>query len=90
MKEMVSAPAPEQWRERAACLTYPAVVFFGVDDLESAAERRIREDEAKRICARCEVRAECLDYALDTREPYGVWGGLTESERRTRLHRRIR
>lgn len=77
-----------QWREKAACLEYPAVLFFGLDDSETPAERRIREEEAKRICVTCEVRAECLDYALGTREPYGIWGGLTEVERRARLHRR--
>jgi WhiB family transcriptional regulator, redox-sensing transcriptional regulator len=77
-----------EWRERAACLPYPAVLFFGVDDSESPAERRAREEEAKRVCLGCAVRQECLDYALHTREPYGIWGGLTEIERRARLNRR--
>jgi WhiB family redox-sensing transcriptional regulator len=76
------------WRERAACLEYPAVIFFGLDDSESPAERRSREDMAKSICARCEVRQECLEYALVTREPYGIWGGLTEIERKARLRGR--
>jgi hypothetical protein len=40
-------------------------------------------DEAKAICKRCSVRAECLDHALAHYEVYGVWGGLTEEERRT-------
>jgi WhiB family redox-sensing transcriptional regulator len=78
----------EEWRERAACLEHPAVLFFGLDDSEAPAERRLREEEAKRICSACEVRQECLEYALRTREPYGIWGGLTELERRARLHRR--
>ncbi len=78
------------WRERAACLEYPAVLFFGMDDAESPAERRAREDRAKSICFTCEVREECLEYALETREPYGIWGGLTEVERRARLHKRAR
>jgi|ERR671925_1194585 WhiB family redox-sensing transcriptional regulator len=77
-----------EWRERAACLDYPAVLFFGVDDSETAGERRLREEEAKQICLTCEVKQECLEYALRTREPYGIWGGLTEIERRARLHRR--
>lgn len=76
------------WRERAACLEYPAVIFFGLDDSESPAERRSREDMAKSICTRCEVRQECLEYALATREPYGIWGGLTEIERKARLRGR--
>lgn len=77
------------WREKASCLRYPAVVFFGIDDSESPAERRLREDKAKRICEACEVRRQCLDYALTTREPYGIWGGLTELERKARLRSRI-
>jgi WhiB family redox-sensing transcriptional regulator len=37
----------------------------------------------------CAVRRECLEYALTTKEPYGIWGGLTEVERRARQHGRI-
>jgi WhiB family redox-sensing transcriptional regulator len=72
----------ETWREKAACLPHPAVIFFGLDDNEPPIERRAREDKAKAICATCSVRAECLDYALRTRESYGIWGGLTEVERK--------
>ncbi len=77
-----------EWREEAACLAYPAVLFFGLDDSESPAERRTREDNAKRICTTCSVRDQCLDYALNTKEAYGIWGGLTEIERRARQHSR--
>jgi WhiB family redox-sensing transcriptional regulator len=80
--------ADAEWRERAACLAYPAIIFFGMDDSETPAERRTREDQAKRICFGCEVRQECLEYALATKEPYGIWGGLTEIERRAYGHRR--
>lgn len=81
--------APEaRWREEAACLAYPGVLFFGIDDAETPAERRGREDSAKGICLSCSVRQECLDFALATREPYGIWGGLTEIERRARLRGR--
>jgi len=45
--------------------------------------------EAKEICAGCPVREECLDYALSRPEPYGIWGGLNERERK-RLKRRHR
>ena len=88
MNESVLATDAE-WRERAACLEYPAVIFFGLDDSETPAERRSREDRAKGICAGCEVRQECLEYALATREPYGIWGGLTEIERKARLRGRV-
>jgi WhiB family redox-sensing transcriptional regulator len=87
MQETVVTPST-QWREQAACLEHPAVLFFGLDENETPAERRIREEEAKRICLTCGVRDDCLEYALSTREPYGIWGGLTEVERRSRLHRR--
>jgi WhiB family transcriptional regulator, redox-sensing transcriptional regulator len=40
-----------------------------------------RERHAKAVCAVCSVRAICLKYALENREPHGVWGGLNESER---------
>ncbi len=77
-----------EWREQAACLEYPAVLFFGVDDSETPADRRAREEQAKRVCWECVVRRECLEYALATKEPYGIWGGLTEIERRGRAHSR--
>ncbi len=77
-----------EWRERAACLRYPAILFFGMDDNEAAAERHTREEEAKEVCTQCLVRSECLDYALTTREAYGIWGGLTELERKARLQGR--
>jgi WhiB family redox-sensing transcriptional regulator len=83
-----SASAGFEWRERAACLPHPTVLFFGLDDNETSVERRAREDDAKAICALCDVRKECLDHALAVREPYGIWGGLNEIERRQLLHTR--
>jgi WhiB family transcriptional regulator, redox-sensing transcriptional regulator len=93
MREIVLEDSPRiadpTWREDAACLQSAAVLFFGVDDTESQAERRIREERAKSVCSTCCVRQECLEYALGTKEPYGIWGGLTELERRARLHGRV-
>jgi WhiB family redox-sensing transcriptional regulator len=71
-----------EWRERAACLPFPAVLFFGLDDNESPIDRRNREEEAKSICADCAVRGQCLEFAISAKEPYGIWGGLTELERK--------
>jgi WhiB family redox-sensing transcriptional regulator len=48
-------------------------------------ERLTRERRAKAICAVCPVQVECLEYAIRTREPHGVWGGLSEMERRAML-----
>lgn len=73
------------WRDRAACLRHPAVLFFGVDDSEAPPDRRAREDQAKLVCRDCIVRTECLAHALEAREPYGIWGGLNEVERKARL-----
>ncbi len=42
----------------------------------------MREFEAKCICLGCPVRRECLDFAMRVREPHGIWGGMTEAERR--------
>jgi WhiB family redox-sensing transcriptional regulator len=42
---------------------------------------------AVRVCNRCPVRTECLEFALETQEPHGIWGGKTEQERRTLLRR---
>jgi WhiB family redox-sensing transcriptional regulator len=70
----------EQWQERALCAQTDPEAFFP----EKGGSTR----EAKRICTGCEVRAECLDYALAHDERFGIWGGLSERERR-RLKRGI-
>ncbi len=69
-----------EWRERAACLKEEAIKFFGNDEMETPADRRVREEEAKNVCQTCPVRIECLDYAILTNEQYGIWGGMNESE----------
>lgn len=65
------------WEDQARCLRYDPDLFFTT---RGEAERR-----AKQVCARCSVRAECLAYALRTRVEFGVWGGMTGTERRTLL-----
>ncbi|HXF72255.1 MAG TPA: WhiB family transcriptional regulator [Actinomycetota bacterium] len=73
------------WRFRAACRGEDAALFFAPNYFERKEEKDAREARAKAICRRCEVRAECLAYALRTREPHGIWGGLNELERRLLL-----
>lgn len=68
------------WQERALCAQTDPEAFFP----EKGGSTR----EAKRICAGCEVRAECLEYALAFDERFGIWGGLSERERR-RLKRGV-
>jgi WhiB family transcriptional regulator, redox-sensing transcriptional regulator len=70
----------DQWQERALCAQTDPEAFFP----EKGGSTR----EAKRICLGCEVRDACLDYALAHDERFGIWGGLSERERR-RLKRGI-
>jgi len=67
------------WQERALCAQTDPEAFFP----EKGGSTR----EAKKVCSGCEVRAECLDYALENDERFGIWGGLSERERR-KLKRR--
>ncbi|GGX84006.1 WhiB family transcriptional regulator [Streptomyces minutiscleroticus] len=71
--------ANESWSERAACRAVDPEELF----VEGAAQHR-----AKAVCSGCLVRTECLAYALDHRIEHGVWGGMTERERRALLRRR--
>jgi WhiB family redox-sensing transcriptional regulator len=67
-------PPELTWQERALCAQTDPEAFFP----EKGGSTR----EAKRVCMSCEVRAECLDYALAKDERFGIWGGLSERERR--------
>ena len=62
------------WQDRALCAQTDPEAFFP----EKGGSTR----EAKKVCRSCEVRAECLDYALEHDERFGIWGGLSERERR--------
>jgi WhiB family redox-sensing transcriptional regulator len=68
-----------EWSDRAACLTAEPELFFPIGAGEAS---RAEIDAAKVVCARCSVIDDCRDYALATRQPHGVWGGLDEEERR--------
>lgn len=70
-----------EWQLWAACQGLNSSVFFHPDGERGAARTR-RAAEAKAVCQRCPVIERCRRHALATREPYGVWGGLTEEERR--------
>ena len=56
------------------------MLFFPPTTSERRDERELRERRAKAICATCPVRSECREYALEIREPHGIWGGLNEVE----------
>ncbi len=68
------------WQERALCAQTDPEAFFP----EKGGSTR----EAKKVCTGCDVRAECLEYALANDERFGIWGGLSERERR-KLKRRV-
>lgn len=70
------------WQFKARCRGSDANLFFSPTHLETKEERHVREEQAKAICSTCAVRVRCLDFALTTREPHGIWGGLNEHERR--------
>src|SRR4051794_24716191 len=62
------------WQERALCAQTDPEAFFP----EKGGSTR----EAKKVCLSCDVRGECLEYALQNDERFGIWGGLSERERR--------
>lgn len=69
-----------RWQMEAACRFFPSDLFFSVGTSDSA---RADQERAKAVCRTCPVREECLDYALASNQEFGVWGGLSEDERRT-------
>ena len=83
-------PAHPSWQHRAACRGEDSSYFFAPGYFERRSEKLAREAVAKAICARCPVRDECLAFALEVRDPHGVWGGLNEMERRALLRQRSR
>lgn len=79
---MSAQPSFGAWQHRGACRGPQAVVFFPPPQFERKVDRNERERRAKLICAECPVTGECLEYAIQIREPHGIWGGLNEAERR--------
>jgi WhiB family transcriptional regulator, redox-sensing transcriptional regulator len=81
---------PYDWRANAACVGLDPERFFPLGTTGRALDQIAR---AKAICQRCEVRAQCLHWALETNQDAGVWGGTSEEERRAlrrALQRRVR
>ena len=76
------------WQVRAACRGRDATLFFSPAAGELKEDKMAREATAKSICRECPVRIECLEFALESREPYGIWGGTNELERRRMMAKR--
>jgi len=67
------------WRDRAACLAEDPELFFPDGNTRPALLQR---EQAKAVCRRCEVAQTCLEWAIESGQDTGVWGGLSEEERR--------
>ncbi len=78
---MVDEGADRNWQDEARCQGTDPELFF--DD-----KHTLTIEAAKKVCAECVVRLDCLEYALDNREKHGVWGGKSERERRRILRQR--
>ncbi len=84
---MIGAHPLEDWRSRAACLRLDTDLFFPRDETEWD-EQQV--EDAKAVCRTCAVQSVCLEFALATRQKLGIWGGLTDDERRSLRRRRAR
>jgi WhiB family redox-sensing transcriptional regulator len=82
VKDLPAMPPPHQWELKANCVQIHPGVFFP--------ERGESPVHAQKICKNCEVKAECLDFALRWNIKHGVWGGESErARRRIRRERRL-
>jgi WhiB family redox-sensing transcriptional regulator len=81
---VTATPYVEEWQAAGACLSADPEIFFPVSGCGASAAQI---EQARQICARCQVRSECLDFAMSTGEMHGIWGGTTPEDR-TRERRR--
>jgi WhiB family redox-sensing transcriptional regulator len=79
-----AAPNTHNWRSFAACRETDPELFF---PLGTSGPWVVQTEQAKDVCRRCPAKDLCLQWALETRQDSGVWGGLSEDERR-KIHRR--
>jgi WhiB family redox-sensing transcriptional regulator len=77
--------ADYSWRDRALCRDTDPELFFPVGTTGTAL---VQIERAKQVCFECTARVECLDFALSTNQDSGVWGGMSEEERRVIRRRR--
>ncbi|MFE4466961.1 WhiB family transcriptional regulator [Oerskovia sp. NPDC056781] len=84
MTEISRLPGPVmelwEWQYQGSCRDQDDTLFFHPEG-ERGSTRRRRAEAAKAICASCPVMMQCREQSLKVREPYGVWGGLSEDER---------
>jgi WhiB family redox-sensing transcriptional regulator len=75
------------WRNRSACLDEDPELFFPIGNTGPAL---LRTRQAKAVCRRCEVVETCLQWAIESGQDAGVWGALSEDERRSLKRRNAR
>ena len=84
MTDISRLPAPQlevwEWQLHGACRSQDTELFFHPEG-ERGPRRANREAAAKAVCATCPVLLACREHALAVREPYGIWGGLSEHDR---------
>ena len=84
MADVSRLPGPNadfwDWQLDAACRGSDAAAFFHPEG-ERGPSRVAREHAAKSVCATCPVLLQCAEHALRVREPYGIWGGMSEDDR---------
>ena len=73
---------PDDWQEDAACRDADISMFFSLDDDDQRA--------AQELCKSCPVQQDCLRFAIENREMYGIWGGMLEGDRRSLIRERRR
>lgn len=92
MTDISRLPGPAldiwEWQAHGSCQKEDTELFFHPDN-ERGPTRQAREAKAKAVCATCPVLQQCREHALASREPYGVWGGLSEPEREALLAKRF-
>ena len=84
MAELSRLPVPVadvwEWQQKGACRDADPQLFFHPEG-ERGPARQKRDDAAVKVCGACPVMDQCRSHGLSVREPYGVWGGLTEDDR---------
>jgi WhiB family transcriptional regulator, redox-sensing transcriptional regulator len=90
IKRWLHERTDERWRESAACRGTDSRLWFPASDGQRWSSRKVRTltKVAKKICGVCPVQRECLEWAVDTDERFGIYGGLTEREREQLTGRR--
>ncbi|MCM3660761.1 WhiB family transcriptional regulator [Georgenia satyanarayanai] len=93
MAELSRLPGPVmdlwEWQYQGKCREADPNLFFHPEG-ERGGTRRRRDEAAKAVCAECPVIQQCREHALKVREPYGVWGGLSEDDRQQILSTPLR